>query len=179
MEFWLAKVFDHPDWIGALIIAGKTLIVYFFLILGLRLIGKRELGQMNVYDLVLIVILGNAVQNAMMNNDNTLVGGLIAAATLLIVNRLFNIVLRRSKKLERAMVGQPVLILNDGVPIEAALTHEGISHDQLLAALREHGLTRPDQAHMCVLEIDGSISVVPSDSATFRTRRHFKALRLP
>src|SRR5438045_3080399 len=110
MDQWLAKVFDHPDTTGALIIAAKTLVVYLFLIIGLRLIGKRELGQMNIYDLVLIVILGNAVQNAMMNSDNSLVGGLIAATTLLIVNRLFNLLLQRSKKIERVMVGQPMLI---------------------------------------------------------------------
>src|SRR5579871_672663 len=114
---WLQKVFDHPDIAGSLIIAGKTVVVYLFLILGLRLIGKRELGQMNIYDLVLIIIIGNAVQNAMMNNDNSLVGGLIAATTLLILNRLFNILLQRSKKVERAMVGQAMLILNDGVPM--------------------------------------------------------------
>jgi len=117
MSDWLTKVFDHPDAAGVGIIAAKTVVVYLFLILGLRLVGKRELGQMNIYDLVLIVILGNAVQNAMMNNDNSLCGGLVAAATLLIINRIFNIVLQRSKRVERMMVGDPVLILNDGVPI--------------------------------------------------------------
>lgn len=179
MEPWLTKVFDHPDAMGALIIAAKTLIVYIFLIVGLRLLGKREMGQMNVYDLVLIVILGNAVQNAMMNNDNSLVGGLIAAVVLLLSNRLLNMVLRRSKKFERAMVGQPVLLLNGGVPIESRLEREGISHEQLMAALREHGLSRPEQAHLCVLEVDGSISVVPEDSQVLRTHRRFKSLRLP
>jgi uncharacterized membrane protein YcaP (DUF421 family) len=176
---WLVKVFDYPDAIGMWMIVAKTIVVYLFLIAGLRLIGKRELGQMNIYDLVLIVIVGNAVQNAMMGNDNTLCGGLISAATLLIVNRGFNMLLQRSKRVERVMVGQPVLILNDGVPIEAKMKKEGITHDQLLAALREHGLTRADQAHMAVLEVDGSISVVPLDSAVFKTKRHFRALRLP
>ncbi|HTQ08537.1 MAG TPA: YetF domain-containing protein [Fimbriimonadaceae bacterium] len=179
MNEWLGKVFDHPDAVGAGIIVAKTLIVYLFLILGLRLVGKRELGQMNIYDLILIVILGNAVQNAMMNNDNSLCGGLIAAATLLIVNRLFNVVLQRSKRAERLMVGNPVLILNDGVPIEAHMKREGVTREQLMAALREHGLTEPEQAHIAVLEVDGSISVVPDDAAVFKSRRHFKALRLP
>jgi len=179
MSDWLTKVFDHPDAAGVGIIAAKTVVVYLFLILGLRLVGKRELGQMNIYDLVLIVILGNAVQNAMMNNDNSLCGGLVAAATLLIINRIFNIVLQRSKRVERMMVGDPVLILNDGVPIADHLKREGVTQEQLMAALREHGLTEPGQAHMAVLEVDGSISVVPQDSAVFKTRRHFKALRLP
>ena len=75
----LHQVFDHPSAHGALVIAAKTAVIYAFLIAGLRLLGKRELGQMSLYDLVLIIILGNAVQNAMINNDNTLVGGLVAA----------------------------------------------------------------------------------------------------
>ena len=179
MANWLKLVFDHPNITGCLIIAGKTLVVYLFLIAGLRLLGKRELGQMNTFDLVLIVVLGNSVQNAMMNNDNSLGGGLIAATTLLIVNRLFNILLHRSKRVERAMVGQPMLILNEGIPIEQRMRREGITRDQLMTALREHGLTRLDQARMCVLEVDGSISVVPMDTESLKTRRHFKAIRMP
>jgi len=179
MENWLKQVFDHPDLNGSLIIAAKTLVVYLFLIIGLRLLGKRELGQMNIFDLVLIIVLGNSVQNAMMNNDNSLVGGLIAGTVLLIVNRLFNILLQRSSRAERLMVGQPMLIVNEGVPIEYRMQREGVTHDQLMTALREHGLTRLDQARMCVLEVDGSISVVPVDSEVLRTKRHFKALRMP
>ena len=179
MEAWLKQVFDHPDPAGCLIIAGKTFVVYLFLIAGLRLLGKRELGQMNIFDLVLIIVLGNSVQNAMMNNDNSLVGGLIAGTVLLILNRIFNIMLQRSKKLERVMVGHPMLILNEGVPIDLEMRREGVTHDQLMTALREHGLTRLDQARMCVLEVDGSISVVTEDAEVLKTRRHFKALRMP
>ena len=179
MDAWLKQVFDHPDLRGSLIIAAKTLVVYLFLIGGLRLLGKRELGQMNIFDLVLIIVLGNSVQNAMMNSDNSLVGGLIAGTVLLILNRIFNIVLQRSKHAERLMVGEPILILNEGVPIAAQMKREGVTHDQLMTALREHGLTRLEQAKMCVLEVDGSISVVPEDSEVLKTRRHFKALRMP
>lgn len=175
---WLSKVFDHPDAVGTAIIALKTIVIYVFLILGLRLLGKRELGQMNIYDLVLIIVLGNAVQNAMMNNDNSLCGGLVAATVLLIANRVFNGLMRRSVKLNRTMVGDAVLLLNQGVPIESHMTREGISHEQLMMALREHGLVRPEDAKMAVLEVDGSISVVPKDSEVLRTKRHFKALRM-
>ena len=80
----LHQVFDHPSAHGALVIAAKTAVIYAFLIVGLRLLGKRELGQMSLYDLVLIIILGNAVQNAMINNDNTLGGGVVAAVVLLV-----------------------------------------------------------------------------------------------
>src|SRR5437867_4722535 len=105
-----AAVFSHPAPTVLLAIAGKTVVVYLFLVVGLRLMGKRELGQMNIYDLVLIIVLANAVQNAMVGDDNTLAGGLVAATTLLIWNRLLTLVLSRSPKLERLLVGEPMLI---------------------------------------------------------------------
>lgn len=178
MGDWLKQVFDHPDLGHSLVIAAKTLVIYFFLIIGLRLLGKREMGQMSLHDLVLIVVLGNAVQNAMMNNDNSLVGGLIAATVLLVVNRLFGVILRRSRKLEHLMVGHPVLIVHSGVVLPENMAREGITLEQLQQALREHGLCRAEDARLCVLEVDGTISVVPQDSEVMRTRRHFKALRM-
>lgn len=177
---WFSKVFDGPaTWQAAGVIVGKTTVVYFFLIAGLRVLGKRELGQMNIYDLVLIVVIGNAVQNAMMNNDNTLAGGLIAAVTLLILNRLFNALLRHNAHVERLMVGEPRMILNDGVPLESAMKSEGVTLEQLQAALREHGLEKLSDARMAILEVDGTISVVPAGGGVFRTKRHYRALRLP
>src|SRR5580658_11354391 len=100
MRHWLNDVFSRPDPHGMAVIAGKTAIIYVFLVIGLRLLGKRELGQMNIYDLVLIIVLGNAVQNAMMNNDNSLVGGLIASTVLLVMNRILAAVIRRSRRVE-------------------------------------------------------------------------------
>lgn len=179
MNEWLKQVFDHPDLHGSVVIAAKTLLIYAFLIAGLRLLGKRELGQMTIYDLVLIVVLGNAVQNAMMNNDNSLGGGLIAATVLLCANRLLNLLIRRSHRIEKAMVGSASLILNKGKPITARMEREGITLDQLKTALREHGLTKLDQAQIAVLEVDGSISVVPKEAGILRSKRHFKALRVP
>ena len=157
---WLAELFYHPHPAALLIVAGKTTVVYLALVLGLRLLGKRELGQMNIYDLVLVIILANAVQNAMVGDDTTLPGGLVAAATLLILNRLFTLLLRRSRRVERAMVGQPLLIMNHGHLLEDRMRREGITRDQVLAAMREHGLCRLEQARMAVLEVDGTISVV-------------------
>lgn len=174
---WLAHVFDHPDLMGCVLIAAKTLAIYAFLIAGLRLVGKRELGQMNVFDLILIIVLGNAVQNAMMNNDNSLGGGLTASAVLLLANKAFTTVMHKSKRFERLMVGEATLIVNDGQPNEAHMAREGITHEQLMQALREHGMDDLAEAKMCVLEVDGSISVVPQDSQVLRTKRHFKALR--
>ena len=175
----LHDVFDHPTWHGAGVIALKTLIVYVVLVVGLRLLGKRELGQMRVYDLVLIVILGNAVQNAMINNDNTLGGGVVAAFVLLLANRVLNVMIVRSPKVERALVGEPVLIVSDGVVLQGAMDRQGITRDQLEAALREHGYDSLDGIHSVILEVDGSMSVVPRQASVTRTRRHYRGLRLP
>ncbi len=176
---WFTEVFTHPTLHGALGIAGKTTIVYLFLVLGLRILGKRELGQMNIYDLVLIIVLANAVQNAMVGDDSTLVGGLVAATTLLILNRALTVAMAKSSKLEHILVGEPLLIVNDGKMLTDKMRREGITIEQLMTALREHGLQKLEDAHICVLEVDGTISVVPKDSKVHQTRRHFKALRLP
>ena len=172
-------IFDYPSATGAIEIAAKTTAVYAFLVVGLRLLGKRELGQMSLYDVVMIIVLGNAVQNAMINADNTLGGGLLAAAVLLGLNRLLNEIVLRSRAAEHLLTGDPVLIVHDGQVLRDRMRREGLTDDQLLAALREHGLDDPTEVHLAVLEVDGSISIVPRDSTVMRTKRHYRGLRLP
>jgi uncharacterized membrane protein YcaP (DUF421 family) len=176
---WLNDVFTHPDPHGVVLVALKTTIVYLFLVVGLRLLGKRELGQMTIYDLVLIIVLANSVQNAMVGDDTTLMGGIVAATVLLFWNRMFTLVLERSPRLERYLVGQPLLIVNKGHLVRDRMAKEGVTVEQVKAALREHGLHSLDQARMCVLEVDGTISVVPEDATVYRSRHHFKTLRMP
>ena len=179
MHEYLADVFSTPGIMGGVVIACKTTVVYFFLVAGLRLMGKRELGQMTIYDLVLIIVLANSVQNAMVGSDNSLVGGIFAAVTLLVWNRIFTLLLDKSPKLERRMVGEPTILLNDGQLIESHMKREGITRDQILAALREHGIESLEDAHMCVLEVDGTISVVGQEALVQKTRHHYRGLRLP
>lgn len=178
MTHWLVELFSHPNLKGCLIIAAKTAVIYAFLVLALRLLGKRELGQMNIYDLVLIIVIANAVQNAMVGDDTTLIGGMVAALTLLILNRLLNLLLVRSDKIERALVGEPILLFNDGQLIEERMRREGVTQEQLLAALREHGLETLEEVRMVVLEVDGSLSVVPCDAVVHKGRRHYRGLRI-
>jgi len=175
----LRDIFDHPSATGAALIAAKAAIVYLSLIIGLRLLGKRELGQMSLYDFVMVVILGNAVQNAMLGTDVTLGGGLVAAVVLLLMNKGFNELIRASRRVEHLLVGEPVLILHDGAVLEDGMKKNGISMDQLMAALREHGYEKVDDVHLAVLEVDGTISIVPEGAPVHRTKRHFKQLRLP
>jgi uncharacterized membrane protein YcaP (DUF421 family) len=178
MHQWILDVFNSPSPAGIAIIAGKVTIVYAFLVIGLRILGKRELGQMTIYDLVLLIVLANAVQNAMVGSDNSLVGGLVAGGVLLVWNFLFNQLMLRSKRLRRTMIGEPRLILNHGKLITAHMKAEGITKDQVMAALREHGIASIDQAQIAVLEVDGSISVVPANSSVLKTKRHYRALRI-
>src|ERR1035437_1452638 len=175
---WLAAVFSHPDLAGAFVIAGKTAIIYVFLVAGLHLLGKRELGQMTIYDLVLIIVLANAVQNAMVGSDTTLFGGLVAAVTLLALNRVFTILIVRFPYLALRLNGEPRVIVSDGRFLADPMRKEGITSDMVLAALREHGLTTLKEVRTCVLEVDGTISVIPIESVVHRTRRHFRALHL-
>ncbi|HSO94564.1 MAG TPA: YetF domain-containing protein [Acidimicrobiia bacterium] len=174
----LAQVFDYPSVSGAATIAAKTAVIYVFLIVGLRVLGKRELGQLSLYDLVMVIILGNAVQNAMINNDNTLGGGLVAATVLLLLNWGLNRVITHSRTAERALVGDPILIVHDGKPLRDRMQRQGITMDQLMAALREHGVDDVTDVHMAVLESDGTISVVPAGTTVLKTRRHYRGLRL-
>jgi uncharacterized membrane protein YcaP (DUF421 family) len=171
-------VFSYPTWAGALAIAAKTSVIYAFLVLGLAFLGKRALGQMNIYDLVVIIVLANAVQNAMVGNDTSLLGGLVAAATLLILNRGVTSVLAHSPRAEHALVGEPIVLVTDGHLVEKNLRREGITEDQIMEALREHEIDDISRARLCVLEADGTISVVPQDATVRRSRRHYRGLRL-
>jgi uncharacterized membrane protein YcaP (DUF421 family) len=176
-SYW-GLVLSHPDAAGAGAIAAKTAVIYVFLVAGLRLFGKRALGQMTVYDLVLVVVLANAVQNAMVGNDTTLVGGLVSASTLLVLNRLTTALLSRSHRVEQLMVGSPIVLVDHGRLLGPNLRREGISEDQIMEALREHEIEDLGQVRLAVLEADGTISVVPLESRVHSTRRHYRGVRL-
>ncbi len=175
---WLAAVFSHPDLAGSLAIAAKTTIIYIFLIVGLRLLGKRELGQMSIYDLVLIIVIANSVQNAMVGQDTSLVGGLVAALTLLALNRAFTWLVFRHPDFRHWMIGQPVLIVRDGHFLREPMEKEGVTREHVLAAMREHGIAQLENVQMAILEVDGAISIVPKEMQVHRTRHHFRGLRI-
>jgi len=174
----LAAIFSHPDLAGMLAIAAKSGFIYLFLIFGLRLLGKRELGQMSVYDLVLIIVIANAVQNAMIGNDTTLVGGLVAALTILLINRVFTWFIVRQPNFKNFLLGVPVLVVRNGKILKGPMDKAGITRDNILAAMREHGLSDLEKVQIAVLEIDGSISIVPEESQIHRTHHRFKGLRI-
>ena len=165
---WLNNISD------ILGIALRTLIIYMFVFLGIRLLGKRDVGQMTPLDLVLLLLIANAVQNAMTGPDTTVVGGLAAAATLLVINALVTRLLWRHKKIRRLVEGTPTLLIRHGKLLTQNLTKENLSIDDLLQALREHGVATMEDVSLAVLEIDGSISVLKNDDLPTVARQHHR-----
>jgi uncharacterized membrane protein YcaP (DUF421 family) len=165
------------DLTSALGILIRTLVVYFVILVGLRLSGKREIGQMTVFDLVVLLLIANAVQNAMVGPDTSLIGGILAVAVLLVVNALVARLRLRWPRLRRWVEGTPTLLVLHGELIPAHMRREGIDEETLLAALREHGIGEISAVEMAVLEIDGSISVVPAGETTTRVKKPLKYLR--
>ena len=155
----------------------RTLAVYLAILVGLRLAGKREIGQMTVFDLVVLLLIANAVQNAMVGPDTSLVGGILAAMVLLVVNAIVASLRLRWPRLRRWVEGTPTLLVLHGEVIPEHMRREGIDEESLLTALREHGLAEVSGVEMAVLEIDGSISVVPVGETTTRVKKPLKFLR--
>jgi uncharacterized membrane protein YcaP (DUF421 family) len=162
------------DPISMAVVVFRSLVVYVALLGGLRLAGKRELGQMTSFDLVVILVISNAVQNAMLGPDSSLSSGLIAAGTLLGANWVVNRIVQASPWLSRQLTGTPSLLLHDGQLIDEHLRNEGITRAEVLQALREHGVEDLASVKMAVLEVDGTISVIPSDASSSRTRRRLR-----
>jgi uncharacterized membrane protein YcaP (DUF421 family) len=141
----------------------RTLTVYVVVLAGVRLSGKREVGQMTPFDLTLLLLLSNAVQNAMTGPDTSLAGGVVAAATLLILNYFIADVSGANRRFRKFIQGEPSLIVHEGEVIEAHMAKEHVSMDELERAMREHGISDYHQVALAVLEVDGSISFLKYD----------------
>jgi uncharacterized membrane protein YcaP (DUF421 family) len=156
----------------------RTFIVYMAVLVLLRLAGKRELGQMTPFDLVVILVIANAVQNAMTGGDNSLIGGLIAATTLTVVNIAVGRWGSRVPGFRRLVASEPTLLLRDGKPLQAALDRERIDVEELEMAARQHGIADLKDVTAAVLEEDGSISIIPREGTKIRrTARRFRQFR--
>lgn len=155
----------------------RTAVIYLAVYAGLRLVGKRELGQMTVFDLVVILLIANAVQNAMVGPDVSLTGGVLAAAVLLLSNRVISGLRLRGEFWGRLLEGAPTMLIHDGKFITANLRREGLDRGEVEMAMREHGIASVNDVKLAVLEVDGSISIVPEDSPVVRTRKHIRQLR--
>lgn len=160
----------------ALEIIARTLAIYVALLLALRIFGKREVGQFTLYDLVFVLLVANAVQPAVTGPDTSLVGGVLIIATLAVANygvgkleplRFFN----------RFLQSEPTVLIKDGQYLDAGLRREGIDRQLCETAIREHGVDGVSEVKLGVLEPDGTISIVPKDSPSIRTRRRVRFQR--
>lgn len=145
-------------------VAIRTAIVYAFLVVGLRLGGKREIGQLGILDLIVLLVIADAVQNAMVGSNTSLWGGLVAAGTLLLLDKGLKALAERSRRVKGLLEGEPRLLVRDGELLERAMSEEGIDLADLEMAIRSHGIAKVDDVGLAVLERDGTISIVPRNA---------------
>ena len=139
----------------------RAVVVYLFLLAAFRFTGKRQVGQLTPFDLVVLLIISNVVQNAVIGPDNSLGGGLLGAVVILILNGLLVEVTYRSKRLRRLLEAAPTILVHNGRLLEKNLARERISLDDLHAAMRRAGVIDVEHVHVAMLEENGGISVIP------------------
>jgi uncharacterized membrane protein YcaP (DUF421 family) len=149
----------------------RCVVVYAFLLVLLRLTGKRQVGQLAPFDLVLLLVLSNAVQNSMNAGDNSLIGGLIAAATLVGLNFFVGFVTYRNKTVEALIEGRPQVLIHNGKLFQDVMATAKLTHHELNAALRQTGCSCVEEVHSAILENNGAISVVPRHAVTDQAQK--------
>jgi len=157
----------------------RTLSVYLFMLIGLRLFGKNQLSQLNAGDVILLLLISNAVQNAMVGPDTSLQGGLFAALILFVANFALKKLMFRKPRFKNLIEDDPVILVKDGLADHIALLKSEITLDELEESIREHGVEKVDDVKLAVLEVDGNISVISfnKDTDTTHYTRHKKISR--
>ena len=164
-------------WLGLAIIVGKSSLIYVFIVGAIRLFGKKELAQLSVIDLVFILLISNAVQNAMVGNDSTVQGGIAAALGLFVVNYIFKFISYRSEGFNKVIQGETVLLIYEGKMNEENMRKAMITKAEVEAAVREHGVEKCSEVNLAVMEVDGNISVI-SDNYTHKSSRKRRAHKI-
>src|SRR2546425_341862 len=161
-------------WPVLLNVALRTTVVYFVLLALLRVTGTRQLGQMSVFDLVLLLIIANAVQNAMVGPDTSLAGGLVAAGVLVGWHAVIDRLRLSNRGVAKLLAGEGIMLVHHGKTLATHLARAGITRDELLQALREHGVAAIEDVLLAVLEPDGSVSVIRNDDMIPGSRPHHR-----
>lgn len=139
----------------------RTGVVYLFLVVVLRLLGKRAVGQLTILELIVLLVVSDAVQNSMVGENTTLWGGLVAVLTLLALDQGLSRVTERSKRFRQVVEGEPRVLVEDGIVDDGALSDEKIDVSEVERAARRNGIEHLDEVRLAVLETDGSISIIP------------------
>jgi uncharacterized membrane protein YcaP (DUF421 family) len=152
-------MFERPGFLIEIVL--RSSIVYLVILVGFRIAGKRHLSQLSLVDFALVLLVSNAVQNAMVGSDVTLEGGLIAASTLILLNILITKVLFKEAGLAHWIAGEPRLLVRNGQPVMSNLIKEDIRVEELEEQIREHGIETIGEVRAAIIETDGTISVIP------------------
>ena len=157
----------------------STMVIYLFIVIAIRLFGKKELAQLSVVDMVFILLISNAVQNAMVGPDSTLSGGLVAASTLFVMNYLFKYLLYRFPKFGKVVEGETIMLIYKGKLMESHLKRARITFEELMEAVREHGVASVEEVDLSILEVDGNISVLSHEfqKKTVKRRKAHKVIK--
>ena len=142
----------------------RAVLVYFVVMVLLRISGKRAVGQFTPFDLVLLILIGNAVQNGLNGGDNSLTAALILSATLIALNYLVAFLSARSPVVRRIVEGEPVVLARDGHVFRDVLRHELVSRADFDKAMREAGISDADEIHLAELETNGHITIIPREA---------------
>jgi uncharacterized membrane protein YcaP (DUF421 family) len=149
----------------------STMAVYLFIVIAIRLFGKKELAQLSVVDLVFILLISNAVQNAMVGPDSTLSGGLVAASTLFVLNYIFKSLQYRYPRFSKVIQGDATMLIYKGKMIESHMKMAKITQEELMEAVREHGVETVTEVDLAIMEVDGSISVLSNQYQKLTVKR--------
>lgn len=138
----------------------RSLCVYLFMVAGIRIFGKNQLSQLNAGDVVLLLLISNAVQNAMVGENTSLQGGLVAASVLFLANFLLKKLMFKNPAVKSFLESDPVILVRDGKVLRENLAKAEISMDELEESIREHGVEKVEEVKLSVMEVDGNISVI-------------------
>ena len=152
----------------------RSVAVYFFMIVALRIFGKKELSQLNTADVILILLISNSVQNAMVGSNTSLLGGVVAAFALFIINMIFKKVMLHSKFIKNLVQDKPEVLVHNGKIEFKMLSKLGITSDELQEAMREHGVEHYKEVKLAMFEIDGSISIISGNDQLRQTHHKRK-----
>jgi len=155
-----------------LMIIFSSISVYLFIVMAIRIFGKNELSQLSIVDLVFILLISNSVQNAMVGTNSTLLGGLVAATSLFIINWLLRNLLFKNKKINQFIQGSALMLIYKGKLIQKHLEQANVSLEELEAAVREHGVGDISEVDLAVLEVDGDISILSHNFLKKSVRKH-------
>ena len=150
----------------------RSAAVYLFMVIALRIFGKKELSQLNTADVILILLISNSVQNAMVGNNTTLWGGLAAATILFFINYILKKLIFKFKSFSDFMLEKPEILIHNGTLDFKILSKLNITSDELKEAMREHGVEYYKDVKLAMLEIDGNISIITGDKTLKQT--HYK-----